>query len=218
MGEHLINCTILGKSFFGERVFRAGERILPYYNSGKINFCLKVCQRTNIGTICRDRRSTAVRSRSGSNNHSDCYSLPLRRFATSTVRVKMKDLYKIMLTNVCYSTDLQCESLCIHGRSRTPVPTIKIQFTPVNPHLSYKLQTHEKTKCRSVPIFYTCLTNLLLRAMINAYNIKKGLYYESEYMQQLRIRSLLSGQQSLLPYLRCDHADRGRTRNVVLSD
>ena len=51
----------------------------------------------------------------------------------------MKDLYKIMLTNVCYSTDLQCESLCIHGRSRTPVPTIKIQFTLVNPNLSYKL-------------------------------------------------------------------------------
>ena len=44
-----------------------------------------------------------------------------------------------MLTNVCYSTDLQCESLCIHGRSRTPVPTIKIQFTLVNPNLSYKL-------------------------------------------------------------------------------
>jgi len=34
---------------------------------------------------------------------------------------------------------LQCESLCIHGRSRTPVPTIKIQFTLVNPNLSYKL-------------------------------------------------------------------------------
>ena len=62
----------------------------------------------------------------------------------------MKDLYKIMLTNVCYSTDLQCESLCIHGRSRTPVPTIKIQFTLVNPNLSYKLTK----KVNAVALFF----------------------------------------------------------------
>ena len=66
----------------------------------------------------------------------------------------MKDLYKIMLTNVCYSTDLQCESLCIHGRSRTPVPTIKIQFTLVNPNLSYKLT--KKVNAVALAIYLPC--------------------------------------------------------------
>jgi hypothetical protein len=46
MGKHLINCTILGKSIL-EDGFRAGKRILPYYQSGKMNFCLagrlKIC-------------------------------------------------------------------------------------------------------------------------------------------------------------------------------
>ena len=42
---------------------------------------------------CRDRRSTAVRSRSGSGSHLGFHSLPSRRFATSTVR-KDKDLIR----------------------------------------------------------------------------------------------------------------------------
>ena len=39
-----------------------------------------------LASPCRDRRSTAVRSRSGSDTTPWCHSRPSRRFATSTVR------------------------------------------------------------------------------------------------------------------------------------
>ena len=54
------------------------------------NYCL---QRINGKINCRDRRSTAVRSRSGSGSHLGFHSLPSRRFATSTPRISRKQIF-----------------------------------------------------------------------------------------------------------------------------
>ena len=54
----------------------------------------RVCRSAELRIPCRGRRSTAVRSRRGSDNALRCHSLPRRRFATPTVQKQTHIVYK----------------------------------------------------------------------------------------------------------------------------
>ena len=102
-----------------------------------------------------------LRSHRGSESRSGFHSLPCCRFATPAVRVKMKDLHTIMLTNVCYSTNLQHKTLCIQrtagdvGPYRQPIIyTCKQKF--IVPYRS----AHKFHLQKKLPASIVSLTNV----------------------------------------------------------